>query len=303
MDRRRRVILAVILLAAVSLAGGTLTMGIRSERQFYDPRYLLSRFPAEDALVVRADLMALRRAGLLEDSKTPLEPDYKQFVDSTGFDFRRDLDFVIISLSASGNYFIARGRFDWNRLRDYAMRQGGSCFQQLCHMPGSTPERHISFLPLRGDMIALAVGADDLEATRLTKAGDPVTTPLPPAPVWLSVPGAEIRKQGALPPNLGLMLSALANADRIVVAFGPGAQGIQAHMEANCRTADDAKILASQLRLTTAALKEAAAKHKEAGNDELTAMLTAGNFDQSGVKVIGAWPVKKSLLDALTAGL
>jgi hypothetical protein len=303
MDQRRRVALAVILLASVSLAAGVLWLGIRAGRQFSDPRYLLSRFPAEDGLVLRADFSALRRAGLLAASKTPLEPDYKQFLDGTGFDYKRDLDFVIVSLSASGNFFIARGRFDWNRLRDYAMRQGGSCYEQLCRMPGSTPERHISFLPLRGDTIALAVGANDLEAARLTRAGDPVTTPLPSAPVWLSVPGAELRRQGALPPRLGLMLSALGNADRIVVAIAPAAHGIEANLEANCRTADDAKILASQLRVTTAALKEAMTKDKEAQNDELTAMLAAGNFEQAGVKVIGSWPVQKSLLDALTAGI
>ena len=147
------------------------------------------------------------------------------------------------------------------------------------------------------------MGPNDLEASRLTKAGDPVTTPLPSAPVWLSVPGAELRKQGALPPRLGMMLSSLGNADRIVVAIAPVAHGIEARLEANCRTADDAKILASQLRVTTAALKEAVAKDKDAQNDELTTMLAAGNFEQAGIKVIGTWPVQKSLLDALTAGL
>jgi hypothetical protein len=303
MDRRRRLTLAIVLLAGVLLAGGALWSGIRARQQFSDPRYLLSRFPAEDALVLSADFATLRRAGLLTASKTPLEPDYKQFLDATGFDYKRDLDAVTISLSASGNFFIARGRFDWNKLREYAAHQGGSCYEQLCRLPGSTSERHISFLPLSNDTIALAVGASDLEATRLTRAGDPVTTPLPTAPVWLSVPGAELRKQGALPPNLRLMLSSLANADRIVVAIGPVAQGIEAHLEANCRTADDAKILASQLRVTAAALKEAVAKDKEARNDELTVMLAAGNFEQTGVKVIGSWPVQKSLLDALTAGI
>jgi hypothetical protein len=195
MDQRRRVALAVILLAGVSLAAGALWLGIRSGRRFSDPRYLLSRFPAENGLVLRADFSVLRRAGLLAPSKTPLEPDYKQFVDGTGFDYKRDLDFVIVSLSASGNFFIARGRFDWNKLRDYAMRQGGSCYEQLCRMPGSTPERRISFLPLRGDTIALAVGTNDLEAARLTRPGDPVTTPLP------SAPGADALGSGECRPH------------------------------------------------------------------------------------------------------
>ena len=91
--------------------------------------------------------------------KSAPEPEYKQFVNSTGLDYRRDLDLVVASFSPSGNYFIARSSLDWNKLRDYATRQGGSCYQDLCRMQGSTPERHISFLPLRHDAIAVAVGA------------------------------------------------------------------------------------------------------------------------------------------------
>ena len=49
-------------------------------------------------------------------------------------------------------------------------------------MQGSTPERRISFLPLRDDIMALAVSTDDLAATRLTKTGAPVNTPLPQRP-------------------------------------------------------------------------------------------------------------------------
>ena len=117
----------------------------------------------------------MRRAGLLTESKVPLEPDYKSFLDGTGFDYRRDLDSVTATFSGSGNYYIARGRFDWKRLQEYVAKQGGSCYQDLCHVQGSTPERRISFLPLRNDVMALAVGTDDMAATRLTKAGQPVT--------------------------------------------------------------------------------------------------------------------------------
>ena len=130
-----------------------------------------------------------------------LEPDYKQFVEGTGFDYKRDLDSVTASFSRSGNYFIARGRFHWAKLRDYAVRQGGSCYQDLCRVQGSRPDRHISFLPLRNDAIALAVSTNDLAATLLTKTGQPVTAAIPAAPVWISVPGAELRRQDALPPE------------------------------------------------------------------------------------------------------
>lgn len=250
-----------------------------------------------------ADFARLRSAGLLTSSRAPLEPEYKQFLDGTGFDYKRDLDFLVASFSRTGTYFIVRGRFDWKKLRDYAAHQGGSCYQDLCRMRGSTPERRISFLPLRKDALALAVSTNDRAATLLTIAAAPLTTPLPAAPVWLSVPGIELRRQDALPPSMHLMLSALTRADRVVITLGPGTQGITAQLEATCHNVDDAKVLASQLRSATGLLKEALARDKNAADGEVTAMLTGGVFDQTDRKVTGTWPVRKSLLDALTSGL
>jgi hypothetical protein len=303
--RSRRFVTLTILLAGILVVCGGAWSRIHARRAFFSPPVLLSRFPAEDALVLSADIAVLRRAGLLTESKTPLEPEYKQFLDGTGFNFKRDLDSLVASFSRTGTFFIARGRFDWKKLRDYAARQGGSCYENLCRIQGSLPERHISFLPLRGDALALAVSTNDLAVTRLTKTADPVTISLPSAPVWISVPGAELRRQDALPPGMHLMLSALTTADRVVITFGPGtqgatqgaAQGIEATLEATCRTQDDARILASQLSSMTAMLK------KNAADNEVAATLAAGSFNQTDRRVTGKWPLRKSLLDALTNGL
>jgi hypothetical protein len=295
--RSRRFVTLTILLAGILLVCAAAWSRIHASRAFFNPPALLSRFPAEDALVLSADIAALRRAGLLTESKTTLEPEYKQFRDGTGFDFKRDLDSLVASFSRTGTFFIVRGRFDWKKLRDYAAHQGGSCYENLCRMQGSLPERHISFLPLRGDALALAVSTNDLAVTRLAKTAEPVTTPLPSAPVWISVPGAELRRQDALPPGLHLMLSALTTADRVVITFGPGKQGIEATLEATCRTQDDARVLASQLSSMTAMLK------KNASDNEVAATLAAGSFDQRDRRVTGKWPLRKSLLDVLTNGL
>jgi hypothetical protein len=299
---RKRIALAA-LLAGLMLVGGAAWFRIHSRRAFFDQKVLLSRFPAGDALAMSIDVATLRAAGMLEASKSPLEPEYRQFLDGTGFDYKRDLDSVVASFSGSGNFFIARGRFNWAKLRAYAVSQGGSCYRDLCRMQGSKPERHISFLPLRDDAIALAVSTNDLAATQLTKTGQPVTNAIPAAPVWISVPGAQLRSQDALPPEMHFMLSALTSADRIVITLGPAATGIEAHMDATCRTPEDARILASQLRSTTALLKETFARDKKAADDEFAALLTAGSFDQTDRRVTGRWPVRKSLLDSLTAGI
>jgi len=299
---RKHIALAVSF-AGLLLAGGAAGYKIHSRRAFFDRRVLLSRFPAEDAVAVSVDVATLRAAHLLGDSKTALEPEYKQFLEGTGFDYKRDLDLVVASFSRSGNFFIARGRFNWVKLRDYAVRDGGSCYRDLCRVQGSRPDRHISFLPLRDDAIALAVSTDDLAAARLTKTGQPVTAPIPTAPLWISVPGAELRRQNSLPPGMRLMLSALTGADRVVITLGPALGSIEAHMDATCRTQDDARILTSRLRSTTALLKEALMRDKKAADDEVGTLLTAGSFEQADRRVTGRWPVSKSLLDALTAGI
>ena len=302
-DKLRRQITLGIVAVAVLLAGLTGWLKVREGRAFSDTRVILSRFPVEDAVVLSIDFTSVREAGLISASKIPLEPEYKQFLDGTGFDYRKDLDSVTASFSKSGNFFIARGRFNWQRLRDYAAHQGGSCYEQLCRMQGSTPERRISFLPLRDDTMALAVSTDDLAANRLTKAGDPVTAQIPSAPVWMLVPGTALRQIGALPPGLRLMVSPLANADRLVVTVTPSGNGLAAKMEAACRTQDDARVLASQLRTVTATLKDALKRDTQMPPDELAQMLVGGTFNDSGAHVNGSWLFSKNLIASLTSGI
>jgi hypothetical protein len=298
---RRHITLAIVAVAVALAAWGAFEW--RGERAFSDLHVVLSRFPVEDAIVLNADFAAMREAGLLTESKLPLEPDYKQFLDGSGFDYRKDLDTVTASFSKSGNFFIAQGRFNWAKLRDYAAHQGGSCYQDLCRMPGSTPERRISFLPLRDDMMALAVSTDDLAANRLTKPGSPITAPLPSAPVWMIIPGTALHDSAAVPPGLRLMLSALTNADRLVVTVQPSGNNLDAKMEATCRSKDDAHVLASQLRSVTAKLKDAQQQNKDAQGDELVQVLAGGQFDDRGALVDGTWPFSKSLIASLTAGI
>jgi hypothetical protein len=299
---RRQITLGVIF-AALLLAGLAVELKWRDARRFSETRTLLTRFPVEDAIVVNVDFAAVRAAGLLNDPKLPLEPEYRQFLDGTGFDYRRDLDSVTASFSGSGNFFIARGRFNWQKLRDYAARQGGSCYEQLCRMPGSTPERRISFLPLRDDTMALAVSTDDLAANRLTKQGEPLTVALPSAPAWVLIPRSALHDSAAFPPDLRLMLSALNSANRLVITVDLSGSGLAAKMEATCASKDDARVLASQLRVVTAKLKDALQQNKEAQGDELVNVLAGGTFGDYGTKVNGQWPFSKKVIADLTAGI
>ena len=291
------------MLAVALAAAGGVWYRVHQTRLFFEPHALLSRFPATAATVISADITVLRAAGLLDSAGSTPEPEYKQFLEGTGFDYRRDLDSLVASFSEKGSFFIARGRFDWIRLQRYALRQGGSCYQDLCRMQGSTPERHISFLPLRDDVLGLAVSTSDLAAATLSHAGESLGTSLPSDPVWISLPGSEISRQNALPDGLRFMLSALRSTDRILFTAGPAPSGIEARFETTCKTPDDAKVLASQLRVATSTLKEVFMGDGQTREDELAAAIASGSFEQTDRKVNGHWPLKKSLIALLTQGI
>jgi hypothetical protein len=299
---RRHITLGIVAAAVILLAVAAGTKWNES-REFEDMPRVLGRFPAEEAVALHIDFSALRKAGMLAESSVPLEAEYKQFVEGTGFNYRKDLDGVTASFSKSGNFFIARGRFNWRKLREYAAKQGGSCYQDLCRMQGSQPERRISFVPLEPDIMALAVSTDDLAANRLTKEGPPVKAELPAAPAWIAIPGSALRESAVMPPGLGLMLSALKSADRLVVTVSPAANGLAAKMEATCETQDDARVLASQLRTVTAKLKTAMESDPRAQGDALVKVLAGGTFDDTGLKVQGQWPFDKELVSSLMSGL
>ena len=109
--------------------------------------------------------------------------------------------------------------------------------------------------------------------------------------------------EDALPPGLRVTFSALQKADRVLITFGASTKGIEAHMEAECRTAENAGVLLSQMQNVTASLKEAMSRDKQIRGDELARTLAAGTFAGNGTKVDGTWPVDKGLIDALTAGI
>ncbi len=301
MPGMRRVTQAIVG-GAILIAGLLLFLKVRDSRTFFNPEVLLSRFPVEEAAVFSADVAKLRLGGFLTASAAPLEPEYKQFVDASGFEYKRDLDLVAISFSTSGTYIIARGRFDWKKLEAYAKAQGGNCYQKLCRMQGSKPERRISFLPLRDDTIALAVSTDDLAAAKLENPGPKVTAKLPTDPVWLTVPGAYLRNRDLLPTSLRVTLSGITTADKVTFTVGQAGGGIELRMQATCRSLDEARILSSQLRSGTSQLKEAVAKDATSF-DELARTLAAGNFDQRDKVVAGTWPLPPTLLQNLTSGI
>lgn len=294
----------VVVLCACLIAG---IVWLRS-RTAATAQALVSYLPNRDTSVTLfIDFTALRQSGLLaafSGSKVTEEPEYKAFVLETAFDYAQDLDLAVVSFQPQAVLFLLRGRFDWPRLRAYAKRQNGNCHNTFCRLPGSTPERNISFFPLSNDVMAMAVSGDGSAAgnlmTRIQASGEP---PLPRHPVWLSIPGSYLRSTEKFPAGTRLFAKAMEKADRVVLSLVSNNGGVEALLEAGCRTAGDASSVAGELQALTGVLREMIAKEKQTPNPkDLSGVLTAGAFRVERLRVLGRWPLPRPFLETLAGG-
>jgi hypothetical protein len=267
---------------------------------------LFARLPADDAVVVYIDFHALRNAGvlrLLGASRMLQEPEYRSFIEQTGFDYLNDLDSALVSFHSSGTYFLLRGRFDWKNLAEYTVNQGGSCYNTLCKINGSTPERKISYFPLQPGIMALAVSQDDSAVTRLEERRPRRKIEIPAEPVWSLIPAGAIRDNANGPAGTRAFARALEGSDAVLFAAGLEGQGILLRMDAACRTHAAASALTGQLREVTARLRDLLARENQAPNaSDLSGVLAAGAFEQKELHVLGRWPVERAFLQNLAGG-
>jgi len=266
---------------------------------------LLGRLPSANALVFSVDFHALRSAGilhLLDSSKTAEDPDYVAFVQKTDFNYKRDLDLAVAAFAPTGKFLLLKGRFDWKALRAYAQSQGGGCEGDLCRMTGSTPERRISFLPLRSDVMALAVSLDDSAALRLNAADAPAAAP-PDAPIWVSIPADMLRTGENLPDGTRAFARSIGQAEAVTLSFAPDGNRLAARLNVLCHSTVDAADVALQLQRVTAVLRDMIAREKQKPNPaDLSGVLTAGTFRPDGRRVYGYWPIDPVFVKTVLAG-
>jgi hypothetical protein len=270
----------------------------------YDAGRLLGMLPADRATLVSIDTEALRKSGLLglvAGSKAAEEADYRKFVEQTGFDYRTDLDAVAAAFLDGRVYTTLRGRFQWAKLAAYAQSQGGECRNSVCSMPGSSPERNISFYEVTSNVLALAVSVDPRGATSIGPGSRKIPTPLDP--VWISVPAAVFSQLDAFPDGTRAFLSPLARAEKVIFAMGPQGERLQLRLEVECKTAEAAADLAKQLTGVTGLLKDMIGRaHMTPNPRDLSGVLVAGRFEQRAATVIGTWPIERGFVEALASG-
>jgi hypothetical protein len=267
---------------------------------------LLKRMPLRDAVVLYVDFDALRRGGilqLLDGSKAGEDADYQSFVRKTNFDYKEDLDSAMLAFTPSGRYLLIRGRFDWKSLREYAQGEGGECYASVCRMTGSTPDRHISFMPLQSNLMALAVSPDDSAVQRLGGTSSGPAPEVPDAPIWLSLPNSVLKSGDNLPAGTRMFAHSMEQAQQLTLSLVPESSRFAAKLDLRCRSTADANSIASDLNRITNLLKEMIEREQQKPNPaDLSGVLTSGSFRAEGPRVWGHWPIERTFINNMLSG-
>jgi hypothetical protein len=303
---KQRAALLIILIASLCGVGVWGVARLRYHRLRTTADWL-ERLPTQDAMVFYIDFAALRRGGLLQllaGSKAQEEPEYKVFVLKTDFDYKRDLDAVLACFTPRAKYLVVKGRFDWGSLQSYARDQGGTCRDVLCRMSGSTPDRKISFFPLRPNLMGLAVSPDDSAAIEMESR--PVhrrTIALPDAPVWISIPPSVLKSGNDLPAGTRMFAHSMEDADDISIAVAPAGNRFEGRLIVQCRSAQQAVAVALELTRITGMLRDMFTReHQTANPNDLSGVLTSGTFRQDGTRALGTWPLERGFIEGMLGG-
>ena len=268
------------------------------------PAALLKRLPARDSMIVAIDFAGLRKLGvlqLLDGSKMGREAEYERFVEETQFNYTQDLDYVLAAFGPRGKFILARGRFDWKALRNYARNQDGECYNSLCKMAGSTPERKISFVSVQSNLMALAVSSDGDAALRMEgsePSNDGANIPAPDAAVWLYLPPAVLKSPGELPEGTALFARSVDQAKSVTIGFAPEGDHIAAKLNVLCKSDEDATVTTAELSKVTEVLRSVIMHSGQRPNPrDWSGVLASGKFENKGARVFGYWPIERPFVE------
>lgn len=304
MNNKQRAWLLVGLVALI--CGGAVWSVALFRSRTITPAALLKRIPATNAVVVYLDFTALRRSGildLLDSPKVAQEPEYQDFVRKTDFDYKQDLDTALVAFAPAGKYMLLRGRFDWKSLRSYVEGQSGRCYNSLCRLQGSTPDRRISFFPVQSNLMALAVSEDDSAALRMQESGGGPAQEIPSAPVWMSIPKSILQSGDSLPAGTRAFARSMERAESVVISLVPQADRLSANLDVRCHDNQEAAGLAAELSHTTALLRQMIERERQTPNPaDFSGVLSSGSFHNEGTRVLGSWRIERAFVENMLAG-
>ncbi len=301
--------MAAVLAALCGVAIGILEW--RSKSAVRQPAYLLDMLPLNGAVKGYLDVEKLRASGVLEQlvGKTASEdPEYRAFAEQIGMDYRDDLDAMAVSYTGKGIFAAIRGRFNWQKLGDYAVSQKGQCTKGICSMPASRPHQTISFEMIGGGVLGWAVTDEGLGVEQIgvgKGTGQEHGSALPSAVLWIAAPGSAFRDPSGTPPGTRSFLVPLAAAQNASFSLQPAkAEGkFEIRMQAACASPDVATQLTAVLTQTTDVLRTLVVRDKvNPAKGSLSGVLVSGRFEARAANVTGIWPLDQGVIEALISG-
>lgn len=277
---------------------------------------MAASLPVQDSVVMFLDLRTLRDYGLLDiiaGSKAVEDDDYRKFIKESGFDYRSDLDRIALALQGKARHAVAVGRFDWGKIRNYAMSSGGTCKNAFCEIRSGNEfsENTLSFYPMHASALAISssppggaygIGTPQQERNLSVVESWPVST----AAIWIRVPGSAWRDPSAIPTGSRIFATALAPANETFFSIAPSAgdkNRLALKLTAVCNNGSDSEKIKRDLEEATALLKKLLDREKQTpGPAELATLLISGTFRTEGSTVQGEWPLAMGLIRAIAGG-
>lgn len=298
---------AFILVLAALIAALLFWMDSYRHRFVRSNADLVHLLPSGDETQFFANFALLRQAGMMRlvaGAEPAEEKDYARFIRETHFDYTRDIDALAAAIKNGQIFFAARGRFDWDRVREYVIAHGGECSSGTCSIQTSKPGRWASLRPIQPDVIALAIGPGRSAAQLLRRPEHREDQRLPSAPVWMKISQTVLKNPVDIPLPLRIFAISLQSAESVIISLdsadGDNRAAFDIRLDATCPNKVTADTIRNQLDLQTKLLKLELARERQQPNPaDLTGLLTAGSFQVVNTHVIGRWPVRTELIKAL----
>ena len=286
-------VLAIVLFVCASAVTGASWWRSRGGRGVES---FASYLPKDVHTLVRIDLDALRMGGYLDalaGEATEQDNDYRRFVEQTGFDFRQNLDGVLLGISPNATYVFATGEFKWKSLKDYAVASGGICRSAFCRMQSGSPGRWVSFFPVRNGTLALASSADAWAASSLIERRADLKNPIPAnSAVWIRAPGLQVAESSLIPQALRPLAAIWRPAEEVEFSVG-GDTAVEIRFLARCANRELAEEITNQLKEATRLLTGAAGSPGSDGASLVDA-LRSGQFETRDREARGHWRIPAS---------
>ena len=232
---------------------------------------LLSEVPGEAPTLIFIDLAAVRASSFYQHTPvrgpiTVPDKDYADFVQSTGFNFEKDLDRMVIAAwpatlgqEQKKTVVVADGRFDRAKIRDYATRKGKLDHQQgheVFLFPTDNHKDWNAVTFLADHRIAMVEGSSIAPLLAPHSDGSAADPARERAARLSGAAVFAISRVPAIPENFapgGVQSAQLANLARSVqwVTLAARAEGddLRVSLEGECSTDTDARQVQSALEI------------------------------------------------------